>query len=198
MEKNAATGNDRKLAAIRPIAASSAIQQKMMPSPRAKFIAKPPSGYSTSMPSSSGNNSDVFVDVQERDGQHALVVEKIGRDLKFVKCVRRQAHRFALPPFHFLRITGLPHTGKRARPPAMAVLNLMRSCSGRSRSESLCELKSTCQHAVGSRRHELKFRFHFLAFFLLHLQQIAVPTSSGRAFKLSCISCRVSASISAA
>ena len=58
-EKNAATGNDRKLAAIKPSAASSAIQQKMIPSPRAKFSAKPPSGYNTSMPSSSGNNSDV-------------------------------------------------------------------------------------------------------------------------------------------
>ncbi len=61
MEKNAATGNDRKLAAIRPTAASSAIQQKMIPKPRAKFSAKPPSGNSTSMPSSTGNNSGVLL-----------------------------------------------------------------------------------------------------------------------------------------
>ena len=66
MEKNAATGNDRKLAAISPIAASSAIQQKMMPSPRAKFSANPPFGYSTSMPSATGElSSDVAV---ERSG----------------------------------------------------------------------------------------------------------------------------------
>src|SRR5271170_6684725 len=58
-EKNAATGNDRKLAAAKPSAASNAIQQKMIPSPRAKFSAKQPSGYNTSMPSSSGNSSDV-------------------------------------------------------------------------------------------------------------------------------------------
>ena len=42
-EKNAATGKERKLAAASPSAASSAIQQKMMPSPRAKFSPKPPS-----------------------------------------------------------------------------------------------------------------------------------------------------------
>ena len=58
--KKVATGNDRKLAAIKPNAASSAIQQKMMPSPRAKFSAKPPSGYKTSMPSSSGKSRAVL------------------------------------------------------------------------------------------------------------------------------------------
>src|SRR6185369_9875253 len=56
-EKNVATWKERKLAAASPSAASSAIQQKMIPSPRAKFSAKPPSGYNTSMPSSSGNRN---------------------------------------------------------------------------------------------------------------------------------------------
>src|ERR1017187_6271432 len=46
-EKNAATGNVRKLAAINPNAANSAIQQKMIPRPRAKFRVKLPLGYST-------------------------------------------------------------------------------------------------------------------------------------------------------
>ena len=42
-DANAATGNDKKLAAARPKVASSAIQQKMIPSPRAKFRPNPPS-----------------------------------------------------------------------------------------------------------------------------------------------------------
>src|SRR5262245_14962979 len=58
--KNDATGNDRKLAAISPSATISAIQQKMIPSPRAKFSVKPPSGYKTSMPSSSGKINAVL------------------------------------------------------------------------------------------------------------------------------------------
>ena len=41
------------------MAAISASQQKIIPSPRAKFSAKPPSGYSTSTPSSSGKSSVV-------------------------------------------------------------------------------------------------------------------------------------------
>src|SRR5216684_6552789 len=56
-EKKAATGNDRKLAAANPNADNNAIQQKMIPKPRKKFSPNPPSGYSTSMPSSKGNNS---------------------------------------------------------------------------------------------------------------------------------------------
>ena len=40
-EQNAATGNERKLAAASPSAASKALQQKMMPRPRAKYLAKP-------------------------------------------------------------------------------------------------------------------------------------------------------------
>src|ERR1700710_912896 len=58
-EKKVATGNERKLAAVNPSAATNAIQQKMIINPRAKFSAKPPSGYKTSMPSSSGNKSAV-------------------------------------------------------------------------------------------------------------------------------------------
>ena len=56
--------------------------RKMMPSPRAKFSPKPPSGYSTSMPSSSGNSSVVLLALTKGNRQHALVVEKIGRDFE--------------------------------------------------------------------------------------------------------------------
>ena len=78
MEKNAATGNDRKLAAVRPNAASNAIQQKMIPSPRAKFSAKPPSGYKTSMPSSSGNNSDVLFGFRKMTVSTPLASNRFG------------------------------------------------------------------------------------------------------------------------
>ena len=40
-EKKAATGNDRKLAEARPTVASRAIQQKIMPRPRAKLTVNP-------------------------------------------------------------------------------------------------------------------------------------------------------------
>ena len=116
MEKNAATGNDRKLAAIRPTAASSAIQQKMMPSPRAKFSAKPPSGYSTSTPSSIGNSSDVLLAFRNTMSSMPLSSIRFVRISKFVKGVRREAHRFALPELHFLRIADLPQTGECAAP----------------------------------------------------------------------------------
>ena len=44
MEKNAATGKVRKLAAINPMADIKASQQKIMPNARIKFMPKPPSG----------------------------------------------------------------------------------------------------------------------------------------------------------
>jgi hypothetical protein len=58
-EKNAATGNDRKLAAANPMAASNAIQKRIINRPRLKFSPNPPSGYNTSTPSSNENNSVV-------------------------------------------------------------------------------------------------------------------------------------------
>ena len=70
-EKNAATGKESKLADARPSAATSAIQQKMIPSPRTKFIAKPPSGYNTSMPSSSGNSKAVSFAFTNMMAEHA-------------------------------------------------------------------------------------------------------------------------------
>src|SRR5262245_39736235 len=63
-DANAATGKDKKLAAASPRAASSAIQQKIIPSPRAKFGPKPPWRYSTSIPSSMGNSNDVLLAFQ--------------------------------------------------------------------------------------------------------------------------------------
>ena len=133
-EKKAATGNDRKLAAARPSAASSAIQQKMIPSPRAKFSPKPPSGYSTSMPSSSGNSSAVSFGFTNRMVSTPLVVEQIRRDLKFMKRVRRKAHRrrcarnWSFPARR-------PARARTKVPEALfcAALNFTRSCSGWSR-----------------------------------------------------------------
>ena len=76
-EKNAATGKDRKLAAARPSAASSAIQQKMMPSPRAKFRAKPPFGIQHLHAVFEREQQRGFVRIDETDGQHALVVKQV-------------------------------------------------------------------------------------------------------------------------
>ena len=149
-KRNAATGKDRKLAAARPSAASSAIQQKMMPSPRAKFSAKPPSAIQH------------LHAVLEREQaapccwrwRNAMVStplssNRFGGISKLVEGVRREAHGLAVPQVGVLR--GTPTCHRPSKVPEglwSAELNLMRSCSGLSRRGSWPSPGQSAMHAT--------------------------------------------------
>ena len=96
------------------------------------------------------------VRVDEDDGQHAVVVEKVWRDFKFMKGVRRQAHG---PSWCARRVfRGTPTCQMPTNVPdglLSAALNLMRSCSGWSRRQCCAQPRSISQVRHVARRHEL-------------------------------------------
>ena len=153
----------------------------MIPSPRAKFSAKPPSGYKHFHPVLEREQQRRVVGVQQRQwSARRLSSKRFGGISNSWNVSGDEAHRFAAAR-HWWFPARRPATARQTCRTGCccAVLNFTRSCSGLSCRKFLANPRSICHCAGVTGRHELINRLDLLADLLPHFRQIRAPASPG-------------------